>query len=61
MSTRSSKADRVYLRIDKKLKGQIQSYAKRHNTTVSALAIRYFDYLLEEEKKQVHTADAEQF
>lgn len=51
--------ERVGLRIPTELKEWAQDYAKRENTTVSALVVRFFTRLRqnEEKKKQI---DAEQ-
>lgn len=43
------RADRVYLRIDPKLKEAMQDYCKRRHTTLSELVARFFVKLLEKE------------
>jgi hypothetical protein len=49
---------RVELRIPAPLKDWVSAYARRHNTTVSAIVIRFFTRLMEEEAKK--NSDAEQ-
>jgi hypothetical protein len=51
------KDGRFQIRIPDKLKEQIQGYADRHHTTVSAMVTRFFLKLLAEEQK---SEDAEQ-
>jgi hypothetical protein len=50
----------LYLRMPEALKQEIQTYAKSRHTTVSALVLRFFTNLLEEERRNSETVDAEQ-
>lgn len=49
---------RLELRIPWPLKEWAMGYAKRHNTTISALVVRFFTRLQQEESKK--STDAEQ-
>jgi hypothetical protein len=52
---------RAHIRMPQELKEQIQDYAARHNTTLSALATQYFTHLLHLEKQRLERLpDAEQ-
>jgi hypothetical protein len=48
---------RIELRVPGPLKDWVIDYARRHNTTVSALVIRFLTRLMEEQRKN---EDAEQ-
>jgi hypothetical protein len=44
-----TKPDRVYLRIEPRLKEEVQDYCRRRHTTMSELVSRFFVKLLEKE------------
>ncbi len=46
-----NRSDRLNMRIDPKLKQQMQEYCRRRHTTVSDLVCVHFARLLEEEKE----------
>jgi Mn-dependent DtxR family transcriptional regulator len=52
MALKSTKNERIYLRISGTLKHKVEKYAKRRGTTLSALTIRFFNNLLEHEKQE---------
>lgn len=57
----SPRDERLHLRVPKELKDQIQDYATRHRTTISALVVRFFNGVLQEEERlKRQAADAEQ-
>lgn len=45
------KTERLHLRVDSALKGEMQAYAKRHKTTLSALVTQVFVMLLLKEQQ----------
>ena len=50
-SKKKPKDERIYLRINAGLKGQMERWARKHNTTLSATVTRFFNNLLEHERK----------
>jgi antitoxin component of RelBE/YafQ-DinJ toxin-antitoxin module len=60
MGKTRSKSDRIYLRIDPKLKEKVQRYCDRKHTTISDVVNRFFVRLLEEEAARRQPPDAEQ-
>ena len=58
--TKKDKSDRIYLRVDRRLKGQVQKYCDQRGVTLSALVTTYLRHLLAEEQR-AHSVDAEQF
>jgi hypothetical protein len=49
---RSSKNERLDLRISSKLKRQMKSWATRHNTSLSAVVTRFFENILQHEREE---------
>lgn len=55
------KDGRIHLRLERWLAEEIKEYAKRHGTTVSALADSFFrDLIIAEKDEQVMGQDVEQ-
>jgi hypothetical protein len=54
-----SRTDRIYLRIDPKLKGKIREYCWRNDVSLSDIVTRFFVRLLESEKPR-ENADVDQ-
>lgn len=50
----------LHLRLGQSLKEQMQNYARRHHTTISALVIRFFQALLISEEEKLNPPDADQ-
>jgi hypothetical protein len=50
---KKTKDERLYLRIHGELKRKAESWAKRRNTTLSDVVIRFFENLLEHERKEM--------
>lgn len=59
MATSKLKDERIYLRISGSLKRKMEKYARRKNTTLSALTIRFFNNLLEHEKQEQRSKERE--
>ena len=53
------KDERIYLRINAGLKRQMEKWARRHNTTLSATVTRFFNNLLEHERKSRQAKERE--
>ncbi len=51
METPNKKDERIYLRLPSALKEKMLGYAKRKNTTLSELTIRFFTKVLEEDER----------
>jgi len=58
--SRQDKRGFLHLRMDRELKEQIQDYARRQHTSVSALVVRFFHALLQAEKEKRDPPDAPQ-
>lgn len=54
-----AKDARMHIRISAELKQYANDYADRHNTTASALVMRFFDNLREKERRDTEPEDAE--
>ena len=52
MKKSATKDDRVYIRINSKLKKRMEAYAKRHNTSLSAISTRFYENLLKHEDEE---------
>ena len=57
----TGKNDRLYLRINTELKKQVEDYAKRHDTSPSALATRFFEKLLKRDEEERQKAAKKKF
>jgi len=55
-----SNDERAHIRLPAALKKQMLSYARRKNTTLSAITVQYFTDLLEEERRRHLPIDVEQ-
>lgn len=53
-------SDRVGVRLPRELKDWAQGYARRNNTTVSALVVRFLTRLKQSEEQSDKQVDAEQ-
>lgn len=49
--TNGAKNGRVYLRVNDALKKDMESYAQRHSTSLSALVTTFFENLLRKEEE----------
>lgn len=58
--SRPDKKGFLHLRLEWDLKEQIQDYARRRHTSVSALVVRFFQALLDAENEGRNPPDAEQ-
>lgn len=52
MAQKKPKDERIYLRISGTLKRKMERYARRNQTTLSALTTRFFNNLLEHGKQE---------
>jgi hypothetical protein len=61
--TNKTRTQRVYLRVEPKLKRAVLAYCKRHRTTMSQIVTGFFRTLLERERKrkEEENPEAEQF
>ncbi|MFA5435991.1 MAG: DUF6364 family protein [Candidatus Neomarinimicrobiota bacterium] len=50
---KKTKDDRLYLRIKGELKRKAEGWARRRNTTLSEVVTRFFENLLEHERKEL--------
>jgi hypothetical protein len=51
------KDERIYLRVNSRMKQQAEAYARRKHTTLSTLVTRFLKNLLEYERQVPHTKD----
>ena len=51
MAKKQKKDGRLHLRIPQHLKDEAESYAERHDTSMSELVTRFFSNLLEHERR----------
>jgi hypothetical protein len=51
-TSKKPKDERIYLRINAGLKTQMEKWARRNGTTLSATVTRFFNNLLEHERKE---------
>lgn len=54
---RNKKQGRLHLRLDEQLVADLHDYAKRHGTSVNAVASMLFEQLLEREKETKYEAE----
>lgn len=52
--------DRMHMRLPTALKEQMLEYARKRNTTLTAITVKYYTELLEDDRRKQLPQDAEQ-